>query len=76
MIDNRILEADQELYQAKLLAEKHQHGVAVNKAYRAVVAGAKALLITEGIDPNTDADTLKEFDQLIIAKGAAVFEIP
>ena len=69
MIDNRILEADQELYQAKLLAEKHQHGVAVNKAYRAVVAGAKALLITEGIDPNTDADTLKEFDQLIIAKG-------
>ena len=41
MIDNRILEAEQELYHAKLLAEKHQHGVAVNKAYRAVVAGAK-----------------------------------
>jgi sulfite reductase (ferredoxin) len=69
MIDNRILEAEQELYQAKLLAEKHQGGVAVNKAYRAVVAGAKALLITEGIDPNTDAETLKEFDQLIMAKG-------
>ena len=69
MIDNRILEAEQELYQAKILAEKHQHGVAVNKAYRAVVAGAKALLVTEGIDPNTDAETLKEFDQLIIAKG-------
>ena len=29
----------------------------------------KALLITEGIDPNTDAETLNEFDQLIIAKG-------
>ena len=69
MIDNRILEAQQELYQAKILAEKHQQGVAVNKAYRAVVAGAKALLITEGIDPNTDAETLKEFDQLIMAKG-------
>ena len=68
MIDNRILEADQELYHAKILAGKHQHGIAVNKAYRAVVAGAKALLITEGIDPNTDAETLKEFDQLIIAK--------
>ena len=69
MIDNRILEAEQELYQAKLLAEKHQPGFAVNKAYRAVVAGAKALLITEGIDPNTDAETLKEFNQLIITKG-------
>ena len=68
MIDNRILEAEQELYQAKILAEKHQHGFAVNKAYRAIVAGAKALLVTEGIDPNTDSDTLKEFDQLIITK--------
>ena len=27
------------------------------------------MLVTEGIDPNTDAETLKEFDQLIIAKG-------
>ena len=63
MIDNRILEAEQELYQARILAEKHQFAMAINKAYRAVVAGAKALLVTEGIDPNTDADTLAEFDQ-------------
>ena len=69
MIDNRILEADQELYQARLLAEKHQYGFAVNKAYRAVVAGAKAILVTEGIDPNTDADTLTEFDRLIASNG-------
>src|SRR6185436_2564881 len=47
MIDNRILEADQELYQAKLLAEKHQNAMSVNKAYRAVLAAAKALLVTE-----------------------------
>lgn len=69
MIDNRILEAEQELYQARLLAEKHQHAFAINKAYRAVVAGAKAILVTEGIDPNTDADTLAEFDKMVIAKG-------
>lgn len=69
MIDNRILEADQELYQAKLLSEKHQYGVAVNKAYRAVVAGAKAILVTEGIDPNTDADTLAEFNQMLARRG-------
>lgn len=69
MIDNRILEAEQELYQARILAEKHQYAFAINKAYRAVVAGAKAILVTEGIDPNTDADTLAEFDKLIVAKG-------
>lgn len=69
MIDNRILEAEQELYQARLLAEKHQFAIAINKTYRAVVAGAKAILVTEGLDPNTDADTLAEFDQLVQAKG-------
>lgn len=63
MIDNRILEAEQELYQARILAEKHQYSVSVNKAYRAVLAGAKALLVTEGIDPSTDADTLLEFER-------------
>jgi sulfite reductase (ferredoxin) len=63
MIENRILEADQELYQARLLEGKAQHGAAVNKAYRAVLAAAKAVLVTEGIDPNTDADTFVEFER-------------
>ena len=74
MIDNRILEAEQELYQARLLAEKHQFAMAINKAYRAVVAGAKALLVTEGIDPNTDADTLAEFDQFAAVKNGLIPE--
>jgi sulfite reductase (ferredoxin) len=69
MIDNRILEAEQELYQSRILVGKHQYAMAINKAYRAVVAGAKAILVTEGIDPNTDADTLLEFDNMIQAKG-------
>jgi len=38
MIDNRMLEAEQELYQARLLIEKHQYSVSVNKSYRAVLA--------------------------------------
>jgi sulfite reductase (ferredoxin) len=63
MIDNRILEAEQELYQARLLAEKHQYSMAVNKAYRAVLAAAKALLVTEGLDPATDAETFLEFEK-------------
>lgn len=63
MIGDRILEAEQELYQAKLLAEKHQYSVSVNKAYRAVLAAAKALLVTEGLDPATDAETFAEFER-------------
>ncbi|MBI3604280.1 MAG: sulfurtransferase TusA family protein [Nitrospirae bacterium] len=69
MIDNRILEAEQELYQAKLFIEKHQYAMVANTAYRAVVAGAKALLVTEGLDPATDAETFAEFDRRLAEKG-------
>ncbi|MGE0645834.1 MAG: sulfurtransferase TusA family protein [Nitrospira sp.] len=69
MIENGILEADQELYQAKLLVEKHQYSVSVNKSYRAVLAAAKALLVTEGLEPSTDSETFLEFDSRIAQKG-------
>ena len=69
MIENGILEADQELYQAKLLVEKHQYSVSVNKSYRAVLAAAKALLVTEGLEPSTDAETFVEFDSRLAQKG-------
>ena len=69
MMGDRILEAEQELYQGKLLLDKHQYSVSVNKAYRAVLAAAKALLVTEGMDPSTDAETFSEFEQRIAVKG-------
>jgi sulfite reductase (ferredoxin) len=69
MIENGILEADQELYQAKLLTDNHQYAVSVNKSYRAVLAAAKALLVTEGLEPSTDAETFAEFDRRIAEKG-------
>ena len=69
MIENGILEADQELYQAKLLVDKHQYSVSVNKSYRAVLAAAKALLVTEGLEPSTDAETFIEFDGRIAQQG-------
>lgn len=69
MIENRILEAEQELYQAQLLEGKAQHATALNKAYRAVLAAAKAVLVPEGIDPNTDAETFSEFERLFGATG-------
>jgi sulfite reductase (ferredoxin) len=69
MIENGILEADQELYQAKLLVDKHQYSVSVNKSYRAVLAAAKALLVTEGLDPATDAEIFLEFERRLAHKG-------
>lgn len=69
LIDNQILEADQELYQARLAADKHQYPVAVNKAYRAILAGVKALLVTEGIEPSTDAETFLEFERRLAGRG-------
>ncbi len=69
MIENGILEADQELYQAKLLIENHQFPVSVNKSYRAVLAAAKALLVTEGLEPSTDSETFIEFERRIASKG-------
>jgi sulfite reductase (ferredoxin) len=41
----------------------------VNKSYRAVLAAAKALLVTEGLEPSTDAETFLEFDSRIAQKG-------
>lgn len=69
MIENGILEADQELYQAKLLVDKHQYSVSVNKSYRAVLAAAKAMLVTEGLDPSTDQEIFLEFEQRLASKG-------
>jgi sulfite reductase (ferredoxin) len=69
MIENGILEADQELYQAKLLVDKHQYSVSVNKSYRAVLAAAKALLVTEGLDPATDNEVFQEFERRLAPKG-------
>ena len=41
----------------------------MNKAYRAVLAAAKAVLVPEGIDPNTDAETFVEFERRFGATG-------
>ena len=76
MIENGILEADQELYQAKLLTDNHQYAVSVNKSYRAVLAAAKALLVTEGLEPSSDAQTFTEFDRRIAQTGVVPAMLP
>ena len=69
MISDGILEADQALYEAEALTRSQQYGMTVNKAYRAVLAGAKALLVAEGADPATDIQTFEECESRLIKTG-------
>jgi sulfite reductase (ferredoxin) len=50
------------------MAEKGQTGHAVNKAYRAIVAAAKGLLVLEGIDTSIDSEILFKAETLLVGK--------
>ena len=69
MISDGMLEADQELYQAETLVHSQQYAMTVNKAYRAVLAGAKALLVTEGVEPATDLQMFEACEARLIKTG-------
>jgi sulfite reductase (ferredoxin) len=69
MMEGFIFEADQEIYLAKVMAEKGLTGHAVNKAYRATVAASKGLLITEGVNTSIDAEILMEAQTRLVGKG-------
>src|SRR5256712_12462649 len=69
MTETRSLKAERGLFVAGLLGERPAPAPAVNKPYRAVLAAAKAVLVPEGIDPNTDAETFVEFERRFGATG-------
>ncbi len=68
MMEGFLSEADQEIHLATVMAEKGLTGHAVNKAYRAVVAACKALLVLEGVDSSIDAEILNQAETRLIAK--------
>jgi sulfite reductase (ferredoxin) len=68
MMEGFLFEADQELHLAGVMTEKGQTGHAVNKAYRAIVAAAKGLLVLEGVDSSIDADILFKAETLLVGK--------
>ncbi|MEK6683393.1 MAG: sulfurtransferase TusA family protein [Nitrospirota bacterium] len=68
MMEGFLFEADQELHLAGVMTEKGQTGHAVNKAYRAIVAAAKGLLVLEGIDSSIDAEILFKAETLLVGK--------
>ncbi len=68
MMEGFLFEADQELHLAGVMTEKGQTGHAMNKAYRAIVAAAKGLLVLEGIDSSIDAEILFKAETLLVGK--------
>ncbi|HUK57501.1 MAG TPA: sulfurtransferase TusA family protein [Nitrospiria bacterium] len=68
MMEGFLFEADQELHLASVMVEKGQTGHAVNKAYRAIVAAAKGLLVLEGIDSSIDSEILFKAETLLVGK--------
>ena len=66
MITDRITEAERAHFQGKLALEKKSIKEAGDHAKRSVIASARALLVTEGMDFNDDWECLKKFQSLVI----------
>ncbi|MCH8156665.1 MAG: sulfurtransferase TusA family protein [Nitrospinae bacterium] len=66
MIQDRLSEAERAHFQSKLSLEKQAFVEAVDHARRSIVASARALLVTEGMDFNDDLECIRKFHSLII----------
>jgi sulfite reductase (ferredoxin) len=66
MITDRISEAERAHFQGKLSLEKNLFKETAEHAKRSVIASARALLVTEGMDFNDDWECLKKFQSLVI----------
>ena len=66
MITDRISEAERALFQGKLSLEKNAYKGTGEHAKHSVIASARALLVTEGMDFNDDWECLKKFQSLVI----------
>jgi sulfite reductase (ferredoxin) len=66
MITDRISEAERAHFQGKLNLEKSEFKETGEHAKRSIIASARALLVTEGMDFNDDWECLKKFQSLVI----------
>ncbi|MBI4385044.1 MAG: sulfurtransferase TusA family protein [Nitrospinae bacterium] len=69
MIQDHLSVAERALFQGKLAMEKSSFAEATQQANRSLVAAARALLVTEGIDFSDDVESLKKFESLIVDTG-------
>ncbi len=66
MIQTHLSESDRAIFQGRLSWEKDDFADADQKARRALVACARALLVTEGMDFDDDGECLRKFQSLIV----------
>ncbi len=66
MITDRITEGERSHFQGKLSLEKNEFKETGEHAKRSIIASARALLVTEGMDFNDDWECLKKFQSLVI----------
>lgn len=66
MITDRITEAERAHFQGKLSLEKGAFKETGEAAKRSIIASARALLVTEGMDFNDDWECLKKFQSLVV----------
>jgi len=66
MITDRITEGERSHFQGKLSLEKKEFKETGEHAKRSIIASARALLVTEGMDFNDDWECLKKFQSLVI----------
>jgi sulfite reductase (ferredoxin) len=69
MIQDHLAMAERTLFQSKLSLEKNQFKEAVEHANQSIVASARGLLVTEGMDFTDDMETMRKFESLVIDSG-------
>ncbi len=76
MIKSSFDEAEAELALAREQNDNQQGAFALSKAYRAVVAGIKAMLFLKGVEPATDTEAFQAFNDHYLNKGALAGKFP
>ncbi|MFP4090142.1 MAG: HEPN domain-containing protein, partial [Cyclobacteriaceae bacterium] len=69
LIQTLLLEAEEKLVHAFENYQGQSYADAIYHAYSAFVIGAKALLLAEDINPNTQINTIRDFDEHFVSKG-------
>ncbi len=59
-------ESDEKIEEAKAAFSNKVYSSAIYEAYRAMVNSAKAILLSENINTNTQAGIIKQFDELFV----------
>ncbi len=74
LIATLLYEGEEKLSWAQEAFENEAYADAIYHAYNTFVTSAKALLLAEDANPNTQADILRTFDELFVSTGKIAFE--